>query len=104
MSPEAIIAEEKYHQAKFDKGKLQYSLIPTEATKALATVLTHGAEKYSPNSWMNVPDASRRYLDALMRHLEAYRSGDLIDQDSGLPHLDHLLTNAAFLVALQKES
>lgn len=82
---------------KFDSGKLRYSLIPPEATKALATVLSFGANKYAPNSWQTVPNARERYLDALMRHLEAYRSGELTDNESGLPHIDHLLCNAAFL-------
>lgn len=99
MSPEAHILEAKYSTlgAKYDSGKLRYSLIPPEATEALAKVLTFGATKYSANSWQHVPNASIRYLDALYRHLEAYRSGDLIDSESGLPHIYHVLTNAAFL-------
>lgn len=36
--------------AKFDRGKLQYSLIPPIATASLAEVLTFGATKYAPNS------------------------------------------------------
>ena len=82
---------------KYDAGKLRYSLIPPEATTALAEILTFGARKYAPNSWQTVPNAPERYLDALMRHLEAYRSGDLIDSESGHPHIYHLLCNAAFL-------
>ena len=82
---------------KYDAGKLRYSLIPPEATAALAEILTFGARKYAPNSWQTVPNAPERYLDALMRHLEAYRSGDLIDSESGHPHIYHLLCNAAFL-------
>ena len=82
---------------KFDKDKLRYSLIPPVATHALAQVLTFGASKYAPNSWQHVPNGRERYLDALMRHLEAYRAGERIDPDSSLPHLHHLLCNAAFL-------
>lgn len=88
---------------KFDKGKLRYSLIPTVATKALAEVLTFGAEKYAPNSWQTVPNGEERYLDALIRHLEAYRSGEVIDPESGLSHLSHLLCNGAFLLHFEKE-
>ena len=54
---------------KFDKGKPRYSLIPTEATKALAEVLTYGAKKYKDNNWQQ--GTSDRYTDALYRHLEA---------------------------------
>ena len=86
---------------KYDAGKLRYSLIPPEATKALAQVLTFGAEKYAPNSWQTVPNGKERYLDAAIRHLEAYRSGELIDDESSLPHLAHLLCNIAFLTHLE---
>ena len=82
---------------KFDQGKLRFSLIPPEATTALANVLTFGAAKYAPNSWQTVPNARERYLDALMRHLESHRSGELLDPESGYPHMYHVLTNAAFL-------
>lgn len=82
---------------KFDNGKLQYSLIPPSATKALAEVLTFGAQKYAPNNWMLVEDGETRYLDALYRHLEAFRSGETHDPESLLHHLSHALTNVAFL-------
>ena len=85
---------------KFDSGKLQYSLIPTSATLALAQVLTYGAKKYKPNNWQQVDDTTR-YVDALYRHLEAWRSGELIDSESGLSHLAHAMTNIVFLNHLQ---
>ena len=88
---------------KYDGGKLMYSLIPPIATEALAKVLTFGAAKYAPNSWQTVKDGERRYLDALMRHLEAWREGETIDPESGLPHLSHLLCNASFLLHFEKE-
>ena len=88
---------------KHDAGKLMYSLIPPVATKALAEVLTFGAQKYAPNSWQGVEDGERRYLDALMRHLEAYRSGEVIDDDSGLSHLKHAITNLAFLLHFEEQ-
>lgn len=82
---------------KFDTGKLMYSLIPVETTQALAEVLSFGASKYAIDGWKHVPDAKRRYMDALIRHLEAFRSGELYDQESGLSHLSHVLANASFL-------
>ena len=82
---------------KFDTGKLQYSLIPPETLSALAEVLTFGARKYAIDGWKYVPDAKRRYMDALFRHLVAFRSGELYDQESGLSHLSHVLANASFL-------
>lgn len=82
---------------KFDDGKLMYSLIPPETLHALAEVLTFGAKKYAPNNWQLVENGETRYMDALFRHLEAFRSGEIKDPDSGLPHLSHVLANVAFL-------
>lgn len=85
---------------KFDNDKLRYSLIPPSATKALAEVLTYGAKKYKANNWLR--GDVERYRDAAFRHWEAYRSGEKLDTESGLPHLAHLLTNIAFLIELDK--
>ena len=82
---------------KFDTGKLRYSLVPPKAIKELAKVLTYGAKKYKPNNWQKVEDANR-YVDALYRHLEAWRSGEKLDNESRLSHLSHALTNVAFLI------
>tara|TARA_R110000787_G_scaffold40193_1_gene100116 strand:- start:12852 stop:13208 length:357 start_codon:yes stop_codon:yes gene_type:complete len=82
---------------KADEGKLLYQLIPTETTKGLAEVLTFGALKYAPDGWKTVPNAKDRYIGALMRHLEAYRSGEKIDPESGLPHIYHLVASASFI-------
>lgn len=81
---------------KHDTGKLQYRLIPPSALKALAEVLTYGATKYSPYNWMDVE--SERYMDALYRHLEAYRRGETHDKESGLSHLAHAMANISFLL------
>lgn len=88
---------------KFDSGKLRYSLIPPAALAALAKVLTFGAEKYAPNSWQTVENGEERYLDALFRHIEAYRSGESIDPESGLSHLAHAACNVAFLLHFETE-
>jgi hypothetical protein len=56
--------------------------------------------KYAPDGWRTVPDAKARYTAALGRHFNAWRSGEEIDPESGLPHLAHVLCNAVFLVEL----
>lgn len=85
---------------KMDSGKPMMSLIPPHAEKVVAEVLTFGAEKYAPDNWRKVPDAERRYLDAAMRHLNAYRSGDQLDDESGLHHLAHAACCMLFLLEL----
>jgi len=82
---------------KYDTGKLRYSLVPPVAIKGIAEVLTFGASKYGKDNWQLVDNAEERYLDALYRHLEAYRAGESHDPESGLTHLAHAATNVAFL-------
>ena len=81
---------------KDDKSKLRYDLIPTEVTESLAKVLTMGANKYAVDNWKKCTDQNR-IIAALMRHLEAHRSGEIIDSESGFSHMAHVLTNAAFI-------
>lgn len=84
---------------KFDTDKLRYDLVPVSAMKGLAKVLTYGAKKYKPNNWRTVVD-TERYVAAAYRHLEAWRAGELHDAESGCYHLEHALTNIAFLLEL----
>jgi len=88
---------------KDDKDKLRWDLAPWKALTGLIKVLTFGAKKYAPNGWRIVPDAKSRYEAALLRHLAARAQGEVYDQDSGLRHIDHILTNAAFLAELDDE-
>jgi hypothetical protein len=87
---------------KYDQDKLQYTLIPTKALEAVARNLTIGLKKYKErDNWKKVPNANQRYLDALYRHLEAHRSGQLYDVDSSdptMPHMAAVAVNALFLL------
>ena len=87
---------------KYDAGKLRYDLVPPLAIKGIADVLTYGADKYAPNSWQTVPNGESRYIAALMRHFEAYRSGEDHDPESGKSHLAHCLCNITFLMWFQQ--
>ncbi len=88
--------------AKLDWGKLRYSLIPVSPLKWLAKLYTNGAIKYSDGGWKEVPNGEERYLDALMRHLEAYRAGEWMDKDTKVPHLTAVAWNA-FAIIFYKE-
>ena len=83
---------------KFDGGKLQYGLIPSLALKEMVRVLTYGAEKYEPGNWKRVPDAQRRYFDAMQRHIWAWKEGEQNDPESGMNHLAHAACCLYFLL------
>lgn len=83
---------------KFDGGKLQYGLLPPNALEATVDILTFGAEKYEPDNWKWVPDAKRRYFDALQRHLWAWKKGEQNDQETGKNHLAHAMCCLMFLL------
>ena len=82
---------------KYDDGKVRMDLVPLECVESIAKVLTYGAKKYADNSWQDLPDFWKRYKAALLRHLTAIDKGELIDKESGLYHIDQVLTNAMFL-------
>lgn len=89
---------------KYDSGKIRYDLYPIGAYEGCAKVLTFGAFKYAPNGWKTVSDGKNRYYAALIRHLNAQKQftdsgkkGLALDEESGLPHLDHAQCCLVFL-------
>ena len=86
---------------KADGGKLQYGLIPPAVLAEEAAVMTFGAQKYSADNWRKCDDPIR-YVDAAMRHFEAWRGGEQIDPESGLHHLAHARCCLSFLMELEK--
>ena len=91
---------------KYDTGKARLGILLREFAGTLCgigDVLSFGANKYVEGSWMHVPDAQRRYEDAFLRHLLAIKNGEWLDQESGLPHIDHALTNLMFLRHFYRE-
>ena len=87
---------------KYDDGKVQYTLVPPYALQEVARNLTEGLKKYKErNNWQKVPNAEQRYMDALMRHFEAIRRGEIYDTDSSVPDMPHMAAvavNAMFLL------
>lgn len=85
---------------KHDSAKPRMDLIPPEALTALGTVLREGADKYGERNWELGMDWGR-VSGALLRHLSAWMAGEATDPDSGMSHVWHVLTNAAFLTAYE---
>ena len=70
------------------------------ALSQLIEVATYGAYKYTRGGYLHVSNAKVRYLDAAMRHLLAYGTGQMNDRESGLPHLAHVLWNIAAIIEI----
>lgn len=81
---------------RYNEGKDRLDLVPESAITGIAKVLTFGAKKYAPNNW-KLGMRWSKITSSLKRHLAAIDRGEDYDSESGLMHIDHVLTNAAFL-------
>lgn len=91
---------------KSDGGKPRFDLLDDgmpNALLAVTKVLTWAVETkgYHPHSWREVPEASRRYRAALARHRNAIARGEVLDEESGLPHWAHAACCTLFLLELE---
>mgnify|MGYP001566574872 CR=1 FL=1 len=87
----------KQSGAKLDAGKVRLGLVLCGFSRALqevGKVGTYGADKYTDNGWIDVPDGERRYTDAMLRHLMREADGEWIDADTGLLHAAQVAWNA----------
>lgn len=104
-APEPIETAEPDQTAKADAGKPRLSLVPPELIWQVAGVREYGCEKYpegGKDNWRDVEP--ERYVEALFRHtLRTVEDWDGLDDESGLYHLAHVATNAAFLLQMLKE-
>lgn len=76
--------------------KPRYDLISTEGMRRLAIHYTNGGKKYGDNNWQKGMPWSH-CLASLMRHVEAYRSGDNSED-----HLAAISWNAMSLCEYEK--
>lgn len=81
---------------KDNRSKSRVDLIPAAPLIGAGKVLGYGALKYKPNNWR----LGLRWSDtfaSLLRHLLAFNEGEDIDEESGLPHIDHAMCQLLFL-------
>lgn len=97
--------EKRNQEAKADAGKLPLTQVPRQIIWDIATVRVYGNHKYpkgGPDNWKQVE--VERYRDAAFRHFLAYLDDPYgVDDESGLPHLYHCVTNFAFICELEKD-
>jgi hypothetical protein len=66
----------------------RFGLIPTKGLAAIARVFGFGASKYADHNWRRGYEWDKS-IDALERHVAAFKDGETYDDESGLPHLAH---------------
>lgn len=85
---------------KFDGGKPRWSLMPWTEMEEVVRVMTAGAKKYSDFNWQQTimePGGKDRYFSAAIRHLTAWKRGERLDRETGLPHLAHAICCLLFM-------
>lgn len=88
---------------KFDDGKLQLSLVPSQIIRDIAEVREYGVAKYKdPDNWRKVE--LQRYIDAFYRHwLDFINDPHSVDEESGIEHYKHCACNMAFICELMED-
>lgn len=91
-----VNSTEKGSGARYNDGKLDFSMLPFETLQDELRVWMHGEKKYARWNWLkgmpwSVPFAS------MMRHMMAWQAGEENDPESGLPHLAHAMCNLRML-------
>ena len=100
IDPNAPITVTPDQTVKHDAGKPQLTIVPTSLVRATAAVLEFGADNYERDGWRKVD--KQRFRDALYRHWLAYLDDpDGVDKESELPHIWHVVANAAFLIEME---
>lgn len=97
-SAQLAIVEEKLG-VKYDAGKDPWHLLPWDEVTTVVRVLAFGAAKYGADNWKHVDNARDRYFSAALRHLVSWRQGEVVDPESGQPHLAHAVACMLFLMA-----
>lgn len=80
---------------RFNAGKEKWGLVNFEALKPMVQVLMYGAKKYEPRNWEKGL-SKEEILESMLRHVFELLKGNLIDEESGLPHIGHIQCNALF--------
>jgi hypothetical protein len=98
LANEAWAGWSKPEGTKHDAGKPIFGAIPPFAELEVAKVMEFGCQKYSRGNWAVVDNLQERYMDAALRHLNAVRRGERLDDESGLSHLAHAACCVLFML------
>ena len=90
---------------KYDSNKIRMELLDPIVLEKIAEGFTFGAKKYGDfNYLMGRGLDTKRVYGALLRHLNAWYSGETIDKESELSHLAHAGCCISMLISLVNNS
>lgn len=93
-----VVRHNETSGSKHDQKKPKWHLLPLLVIQKVVEVLTFGAIKYSENNWKSIDDYFNRYLSATLRHITARQNGEILDEESKLPHLAHAICCLIFIM------
>lgn len=79
-------------------AKTPLGLIPPHAMEQTALVHQLGATKYGAFNWRDSGICASTYVNAILRHLNAWRDGETLDPESGISHLAHIACSCNILL------
>jgi hypothetical protein len=78
--------------------KAPLRFVPPALVIGAAEAMAIGAEKYGPYNWRDQPVSLMTYIEAIDRHLMAFRDGEDIATDSGVHHVRHAVAGMAIIL------
>lgn len=103
LDVEKSAANQHKDNLKYDDDKCRLDLVEPSLIEAVGWIRTFGIKKY-PEVYGYKKLEPWRIMGALLRHINAYRSGEKVDAESGYSHLWHAACNLMFLIELERES
>lgn len=92
--------ERKEAFVKLDTGKPSFEFVYSfdRELGGVNNCLQYGAAKYERDNWKlgSSRESIERNLSAACRHVFAHGRGETLDEESGLPHLHHAITDLLF--------
>jgi hypothetical protein len=83
---------------EYGMQKVQLGLVPAGAMESIARVLECGAAKYGAYNWRESGIRCTTYVDAILRHLNAWREGEDLDPESNVSHIAHIAASCCILI------
>lgn len=103
-----VFPSKEQYPLKFDSGKPRLDLVRPEFTMGLGEALAYGANKYAeevgqlPNYLKGEGLHYSKIIGSLERHINYWKMGVDIDEESGLHHLKLAAANLMFLLTYEE--